>query len=86
MQMDRIGSQSEANIGEEIKDVRPILSSVTDIWNIISMAVTEDQSDLNELGRRKIKPIPKWIAYQLDELEKKAFKTEQENDQEIKCC
>ena len=40
--MDRIGSQSEANIGEEIKDVRPILSSVTDIWNIISMAVTED--------------------------------------------
>ena len=34
------------------------------------MAVTEDQSGLSELGRRKIKPAPRWIAYQLDELEK----------------
>ena len=50
------------------------------------MAVTEDQPGLNELGRRKIKPTPRWIAYQLDELEKKTFKTEQENHQEIKCC
>ena len=47
------------------------------------MAVTEDQPGLNELGRRKIKPTPRWIAYQLDE---KTFKTEQGNDQEIKCC
>ena len=35
------------------------------------MAVTEDQSGLSEFGRRKIKPTPRWIAYQLDELEKK---------------
>ena len=32
------------------------------------MAVTEDQPGLNELGRRKIKPTPRWIAYQLGEL------------------
>ena len=61
--MDRNRSESEANIGEEIKDVRSIISSVTDTWNVRSMTVTEDQSGLNELGRRKIKPTPKWIAY-----------------------
>ena len=71
MHLDRNRSRSEGNIGEEIKDVRPILSSVTDVWNGRSMAVTEDQPGLNELGRRKIKPTPRWIAYQLDELEKK---------------
>ena len=71
MQLDRNRSRSEGNIGEEIKDVRPRLSSVTDVWNGRSVAVTEDQPGLNELGRRKIKPTPKWIAYQLDELEKK---------------
>ena len=32
------------------------------------MAVTEDQPGLNELGRRKIKPTPRWIAYQLGKL------------------
>ena len=71
MQLDRNRSRSEGNIGEEIKDVRPRLSFVTDVWNDRSVAVTEDQPGLNELGRRKIKPTPKWIAYQLDELEKK---------------
>ena len=35
------------------------------------MVVTEDQSGLSELGRLKTKPTPRWIAYQLDELEKK---------------
>ena len=86
VQLDRNRSRSEGNIGEEIDDVRPILSSVTDVWNGRLMAVTEDQSGLSELGGRKIKPTPRWIAYQLDELEKKTFKTEQENHQEIKCC
>ena len=42
MQLDRNRSRSEGDIGEEIKDVRPILSSVTDVWNDRSMAVTED--------------------------------------------
>ena len=42
MQLDRNRSRSEGNIGEEIRDVRPILSSVTDVWNDRSMAVTED--------------------------------------------
>ena len=71
VQLDRNRSRSEGKIGEEIKDVRPILSSATDVWNDRSIAVTEDQSGLSELGRRKIKPTPRWIAYQLDELEKK---------------
>ena len=31
MHLDRNRSRSEGNIGEEIKDVRPILSSVTDV-------------------------------------------------------
>ena len=35
------------------------------------MAVTEDQSGFSELGKGKIKPTPRWIAYHLDELEKK---------------
>ena len=35
------------------------------------MAVTEDQSGLSELGRRKTKSTPRWITCQLDELEKK---------------
>ena len=69
--MDRNRSRSEGNVGEEIKDVRPILSSVTNVWNGRSKAVTEDQSGLSELGRRKTKPTPRWIAYQLHELEKK---------------
>ena len=86
MQLVRNRSRSEGDIGEEIKDVRPILSSVTDVWDGKSTAVTEDQSGLSELGRRRIKPIPRWIAYHLGELEKKTFKIEQENDQEIKCC
>ena len=34
------------------------------------MAVTEDQPALSEVGRRKIKLTPRWIAYPLDELEK----------------
>ena len=42
VQLDRNTSRSKGNIGEEIKDVRPILSSVTDVWNDRSMAVTED--------------------------------------------
>ena len=50
VQLQRNRSRSEGNIGEEIKDVRPILSSVTDVWNDRSMAVTEDQSGLIELG------------------------------------
>ena len=70
VQLDRNTARSKGNIGEEIKDIRPILSSVTDVSNGRSMAVTEDQSGLSELGRRKIKPAPGWIAYQLDELEK----------------
>ena len=48
MQLDRNRSRSEGNIGEEIKDFRPILSSATDVWNGRSMAVTEDQPGLNE--------------------------------------
>ena len=71
VQLNRNRSRSEGKIGEEIKDIRPILSSATDVWNDRSMSVTEDQSGLSELGRRKIKPTPRWIAYQLDELEKK---------------
>ena len=84
--LDKNRSQSEGNIGEEIKDVRPILSSVTDVWDGRSKTVTENQSGLGELGRRENKPTPRQIAYQLDKLKKKMFKTEQENDQEIKCC
>ena len=42
VQLDRNTSRSKGNIGEEIKDVRPVLSSVTGIWNDRSMAVTED--------------------------------------------
>ena len=71
VQLDRNWSQCEGNIGKEIKDVRAILSSVTDVWDGRSKAVTEDQSGLSELGRRKTKKTPRWIAYQLDELEKK---------------
>ena len=72
VQLYRNRSQSEGNIGQEIKDVRPILSSVTGVWDDRSKVVTEDQSGLlGELGRRKTKPTPKWIAYQLDGLEKK---------------
>ena len=71
VQLYRNKSRSEGNIGEEIKDVRPILSSVTDVWDDRSKVVTEDQSGLGELGKRKTKPIPRWITYQLDELEKK---------------
>ena len=33
VQLDRNRSRSEGNIGEEIKDIRPILSSVTDFSN-----------------------------------------------------
>ena len=65
--MDRNRSRSEGNVGEEIKDVRPILSSVTNVWNGRSKAVTEDQSDL----KRKTTPTPKWTAYQLHELKEK---------------
>ena len=86
VQLDRKRSQSEGNIGEEINDVRPILSSVTDVWDSRSKAVTEDQSGLSELDRRKTKATARWIAYQLDKLAKKTPNTEQENDQEIKCC
>ena len=57
--MDRNRSRSEGNVGEEIKDVRPILSSVTNVWNGRSKAVTEDQCGLSELGRRKTTPTPK---------------------------
>ena len=71
VQLYRNRSRFEGNIGEEIKDVRPILSSVTDVWDDRSKVVTEDQSGLGELGKRKTKPTPRWIAYQLDELEKK---------------
>ena len=71
LQLYRNRSRCEGNIGEEIKDVRPILSSVTDVWDDRSKVVTEDQSGLGELGRRKTKPTPIWITYQLDELEKK---------------
>ena len=70
VQLDRNRSRSEINIGEEIKDVRPILISVTDVWDGRSKATTDDQSGLSELGRRKTKPTPGWITYQLDELEK----------------
>ena len=70
--MDRNRSRSEGNnVGEEIKDVRLILSSVTNVWNGRSKAVTEDQSGLSELGRRKTTPTPKWTAYQLHELKGK---------------
>ena len=69
--LDKNRSQSEGNIGEEIKDVRPILSSVTDVWDGRSKTVTEDQSGLGELGRTENKPTPRQIAYQLDELKKK---------------
>ena len=69
--LERNRSWSEGNIGAEIKDVRSILSSVTYFWDGRSKAVTEDQSGLSELGRRKSKPTPRWIAYQLDQLEKK---------------
>ena len=71
VQLDRNRSRSESNIGKEIRDVRPILSSVADDQDGRSKAVTEDPSDLDELGRRKNKPTPRWIAYPLDELEKK---------------
>ena len=71
VQLYRNRSQSEGNIGEEIKDARPILSSVTDIWDDRSKIITEDQSGLGELGRRRSKSTPRWIAYQLDELEKR---------------
>ena len=71
VQLYRNRSRSEGNIGEEIKDVRPILSSVTDVWDDRSKVVTEDQSGLGELGKRKTKPTPRWIGYQLVELEKK---------------
>ena len=74
VQLYRKRSRSEGNIGEEIKDVRPILSSVTDVWDDRSKVVTEDQSGLGELGKRKTKPTPRWIAYQLDELEKNRSK------------
>ena len=33
VQSDRNRSRSEGNIGGEVKDVRPILSSITDVWN-----------------------------------------------------
>ena len=69
--LDKNRSQSEGNIGEEIKDVRPILSSVTDVWDGRSKTVTEDQSGLGELGRTENKQTPRQIAYQLDELKKK---------------
>ena len=42
VQLDRNTARSKGNIGEEIKDIRPILSSVTDVSNGRSMAVTED--------------------------------------------
>ena len=71
VQLNRNRSRSEGNIGEEYKDVRLILTSATDVWDGRSKAVTEDQSGLSELGRRKTKPTPRWIAYQLHELEKK---------------
>ena len=70
VQLDWNRSRSVDNIGEEIKDARPKLGSVTDVWDGRSMAVTEDQSRLSELGRTKTKSTPRWIAYQLDELEK----------------
>ena len=76
VQLYRNRSRSEGNIGEEIKDVRLILSSVTDVWDDRSKVITEDQSGLGELVKRKTKPTPRWIAYQLDELEKKTFKIE----------
>ena len=77
---------SEGNIHEEIKDIRPILSSVTDVWDGRSKAVTKNQYGLSELDRRKTKPTPRWIGYQLDKQEKKRSRPEEENDQEIKCC
>ena len=46
--------------------VRPILSSVTDLWDGRSKTSTEDQSGLSDLSRRKTKQTPRWIVYQLD--------------------
>ena len=54
-----------------MKGVRTTLSSVTDACDGRSKAVIEDQSGLGELGGRKTKPTPGWIACQLEELEKK---------------
>ena len=45
--------RSEGNI------VRPILSSVTDLWDGKSKTVTEDQSGLSDLSRRKTKQTPR---------------------------
>ena len=45
---------------------------VTDVWDGRSKAVTKNQSNLGELGRRKTKPTQRWITYQLDELVKKS--------------
>ena len=63
--LDRNSSRYEGHIGAEIRDVRSMLSSITDVWGGRSKAVTEDQPGLKD------KPTPRWIAYQLDNLEKK---------------
>ena len=47
------------------------------VWSNRSKAATEDQFDLSELGRRKSKPTPKLVAYQLDELEEKRSRLNQ---------
>ena len=51
--LDRNSSRYEGHIGAEIRDVRSMLSSVTDVWGGRSKAVTEDQPGLSELDRRK---------------------------------
>ena len=68
VQLDKNRSRLESNIGQEIKDVRPILSCVTHIWHGRSKVGTEYQSALGALGRRKTKTTPRWITYQLEEL------------------
>ena len=45
--------RSEGNI------VRAILSSVTDVWDGRPKAVTEGQSGLSDMGRRKTKQTPR---------------------------
>ena len=45
--LDRNRSWSEGNTDEEVKDFRPILNPVTDVWDDRSKAVAEDQSGLD---------------------------------------
>ena len=84
VQLKRNISWYEGNIGEEIRYVRSILSSTTDVSDSRSKAVTEDQSGLDELSRRKTNSEMECIS--VGRAREKTFKTEQKNDRDIKHC